>query len=161
MQQRFRPAGKGCLFRVTAHRLQFHQAAQREEPRSVFNRYFSSSTGLRYSPWAGGGPNTGGTSKLAGHVGNRRILFPLFSMIFCEGSRDGGLFTFSPGPSVDEASAQLSIPNMSRALTILPSETALQGTPPALWRKLRDLEKTWKPRKFAVLVTERDEVCPY
>ncbi|CAM9863730.1 unnamed protein product [Ectocarpus sp. 12 AP-2014] len=35
---------------------------------------------------------------------------------------------------------------------------ALEGTSPAVWRKLRDLEKTWRPRKFAVLVTERDEV---
>eukprot|EP00903_Cladosiphon_okamuranus_P013454 g12530.t1 len=34
----------------------------------------------------------------------------------------------------------------------------LESTPPAVWRKLRDLEKAWGPRKFAVLVTERDKV---
>lgn len=43
------------------------------------------------------------------------------------------------------------------ALTSL-SATPLQGTAPSVWRKMRDLEKSWKPRKFAVLMTERDEV---
>ena len=33
-----------------------------------------------------------------------------------------------------------------------------QSTPPAVWRKMRDLEKAWRPRKFAVLMTERDKV---
>jgi len=33
-----------------------------------------------------------------------------------------------------------------------------QGTTPAVWRKMREVEKSWKPRKFAVLMTERDEV---
>eukprot|EP00752_Nemacystus_decipiens_P002190 g2084.t1 len=34
----------------------------------------------------------------------------------------------------------------------------LESTPPAVWRKMRDLEKAWGPRKFAVLMTERDQV---
>lgn len=42
------------------------------------------------------------------------LLLP-FSHNLCERLRDGDLFIFLPEPSVDEASAQLSVPHMSRA----------------------------------------------